>query len=299
MHIPSPVKSFGPLLALALVAGCSNSGMIAKPIVDKNPTMVVRSVLAYSCPVIGTIVYVSDNANNVINVYSGRFSGQAPCGQIGAGHLRLPAGIFVDTTSHDLYVANAYDFSVAVFHRGQRAPYNVYTDPSGQVVNDVTLARDGTIIASNTKQYGGPEAGSLSTWIAGRNGGAFVGNFPMTNDSQGGFLTLKQNGTVYFNDVDLKSGAGALWKVSCPHGACGRQTRVKGVSFATPSGLTFDAASDLLANDDSAATADTFELPNPSPKTFPLLGGGGVGMAIDEKDKHWYAADPINNDAAE
>lgn len=299
MHIPSPVKSFGPLLALALVAGCSNSGMIAKPIVDKKPTMVVRSVLAYSCPVIGTIVYVSDNANNVINVYSGRFSGQAPCGQIGAGHLRLPAGIFVDTTSHDLYVANAYDFSVAVFHRGQRAPYNVYTDPSGEVVNDVTLARDGTIIASNTKQYGGPEAGSLSTWIAGRNGGAFVGNFPMTNDSQGGFLTLKQNGTVYFNDVDLKSGAGALWKVSCPHGACGRQTRVNGVSFATPSGLTFDAASDLLANDDSAATADTFELPNPSPKTFPLLGGGGVGMAIDEKDKHWYAADPINNDAAE
>jgi DNA-binding beta-propeller fold protein YncE len=299
MRIPSALKFFGAVVALALLAGCSTYGSVATPIVRNHPQMIVKSTPMYSCPATGTIVYVSDFADDVVNVYSGRFSGQQPCGQIGAGHLKLPAGIFVDTSTHDLYVANMFDFSVTVFHRGQNKPYNTYTDPSGQVVQDVTLAGDGTVIASNVKQYGGPEAGSLSTWTAGPNGGTFVGNFPMTNDAQGGFLTLKKNGTVYFNDVDAKSGLGAMWKVSCRAGVCGPQTRVKGVSFASPSGMMFDATGDLLANDEVAGTADTFELPNPSPKTFPLLAGGGVGMAIDEKDKHWYAADPLNNDAAE
>lgn len=299
MRIPSTLKIIGAALALALFAGCSTYGSVAKPIVHNSPQMIAKSTVTYSCPATGTIVYVSDNADDVVNVYSGRFSGQQPCGQIGAGHLRLPAGIFVDAATHDLYVANSFDFSVTVFHRGQKKPYNTFTDPSGQVVQDVTVAGDGTIIASNVKQYGGPEQGSLSTWSAGPNGGTFVGNFPMTNAAQGGFLTLKKNGTVYFNDVDAVSGAGALWKVACPAGVCGTQTRVKGVTFTSPSGMTFDATGDLLADDPVAGTADTFELPNPSPKTFPLLAGAGVGMAIDDRDKHWFAADPVNNDAAE
>jgi DNA-binding beta-propeller fold protein YncE len=299
MHIPSSLKTLGFVVALALVAGCTEHQSVARPIIHHASHSIVNSVPTYSCPATGTIVYVSDNADDVINVYSGRFSGQGPCGQIGAGHLRLPAGVFVDTATHDLYVANAFDFSVTVFHRGQKNPFNTYIDPGGQVVNDVTVAGDGTVIASNTKQYGGPEAGSLSTWIAGPNGGTFVGNFPMTKDSQGGFLTLKKNGTVYFNDIDVNSGAGALWKVSCPLGVCGPQTRVKGVSFASPSGMAFDATGDLLANDRTAGMADTFELPNPTPEAFPLLAGGGVGMAIDDKDKHWFAADPVDNQAAE
>jgi hypothetical protein len=248
-----------------------------------------------ACPATGTIVYASDDTNNVVNIYAGKFAGQAPCGQIASSAFNFPYGLHVKTDTHDLYVANGGD--VLVFHRGQTTAYNTYVDPSNQAVNDVVIAKDGTVIAANDGQIGGPEAGSLSTWIGGPNGGTFVGNFPMSNDVVGGFLTIQRNGTVYFNDLD-KSGVGLLWTVSCPAGACGKQTQVAGVSFGAPAGLASDESEDLLAVDQGAKTADTFELPNPSPQTFPLT-GIMFGMALSREDHHWFVADALNNDAAE
>jgi hypothetical protein len=248
-----------------------------------------------TCPAKGPIEYASDDTNNVVNIYAGKFAGQAPCGQITTSSFNFPYGLYVKTDTHDLYVANGGD--VLVFHRGQTTEYNAYVDPSIQAVNDVVIAKDGTIIAVNLGQIGGPEAGSISTWIGGPSGGTFVGNFPMSNDVEGGFLTVQKNGTVYFNDLD-KSGVGLLWSVSCPAGACGAQTQIAGVSFGAPAGLASDNAEDLLAVDQGAKTADTFELPNPTPKTFPLT-GIVFGMALSRQDHHWFAADALNNDAVE
>jgi hypothetical protein len=166
---------------------------------------------------------------------------------------------------------------------------------------DVTVAKDGTVIASNLIQPNGNENGSISTWIGGANGGTFVGNFPMTNDSEGLFLTVQKNGTVYYNDIDTASGKGVLWSVSCPAGACGTETQVAGVTFTFPFGMGSDDTQDLLVNDLNAAGggfADTFELPNPTPNTFPLL-GVPVGMAINPLDHHWFVADAMDDDAAE
>ena len=249
-----------------------------------------------ACPATGPIRYASDDTNNVINIYVGKFAGQAPCGQIASALFNFPFGLYVKTDTHDLYVANGND--VLVFHRGQTTPYNEYVDPSNQVPNDVTIAKDGTIIVSNLGQFGGPEAGSISTWIAGPNGGTFVGNFPMSNDIQGGFITVQKNGTIYFNDQDATTRHGLLWSVKCPAGACGAQTQVAGVSFGEPGGLGSDASEDLLATDSEPAAADTFELPNPNPMTFPIA-GIVFGMAINQADNHWFVADALHNDAAE
>jgi hypothetical protein len=266
--------------------------------VQVKPLTAQRFTNFYSCPAHGSIVYVSDAANNIIYGYAGKFLGQGPCAQIGIGHLNFPWGLHVDTATHDLYVANMRDFDVLVFHRGQTTAYNAYSDASGQLPQDVTLAPDGTVIASNAVQYGGPEAGSLSTWIKGANGGTFVGNFPMTNDTQGGYLAVKASGIVYFNDVDSNSNDGALWKVSCPAGVCGLQT-LAGISFLSPGGLAIDRTGDLLAIDPAASTADTFELPNPKPKTFSLVAGSAIGLAINATDRFLFAADPDKNSAAE
>jgi hypothetical protein len=240
---------------------------------------------------------VSDYNNNVINVYVGPFAGQAPCGQITSG-LHNPQGLYVKTTTHDLYVANTGDFNVLVFHRGQTSAYNTYTDPGQQYPVDVTMSNDGTVLASNIMDPQGFPLGSISTWIAGPNGGKFIGNFLMTSDLEGLFITVQKNGTVYYNDVDLTS-VGALWSLKCPAGVCGAQTQVAGVSFYFPGGMESDAADDLLANDQSALTADTFELPNPSPSTFGLLAADPVGMAINHLDHHWFIADAVFNDAGE
>ena len=308
--------------AIAFLAGCSGSGpstIAPKPLLPQNGVLLPADsvpsaanprdlfrrnrstghhqfVTFDACPKTGPIVYASDGTNSVINIYKGRFASQAPCGQIIYAGLNTPYGLYVKLGTHDLYVANA--FSVLVFHRGATAPYNTYIDPTNQVPNDVTVANDGTIIASNLGQYNGPEKGSISTWIAGPNGGTFVGNFPMTNDIQGGFITVQKNGTVYYDDQDATTSHGAVWSLSCPAGVCGAQTQVAGVSLGYPGGLASDASDDLLVTDSQPGKAETFELPNPNPQSFPMA-GIVFGMAINQHDYHWFVADALNNDAAE
>ncbi|HEY5096292.1 MAG TPA: hypothetical protein VII69_14360 [Candidatus Eremiobacteraceae bacterium] len=321
MRIPTQLQTLSFAATIALLAGCSGGGTYAiapKPasqqggahfLMGRVPSVLSpigqlkisnqtshRFVGHDSCPASGPLKYMSDFNNSVINIYAGKFAGQAPCGQITSG-ISFPDGLYVKTTTHDLYVANEGGFNILVFHRGQTTAYNSYADPGVQFPVDVTLAKDGTVIASNILQPSGAEAGSLSTWIEGPNGGTFVGNFPMTNDTEGLFVTVQKNGTVYFDDLDV-NGSGALWSLSCPAGACGAQTQVAGVSFGGGGGLGSDATEDLLANDQTNVTADTFELPNPSPATFPLT-GEPVGMVINKLDHHWFIADAVNNDAGE
>lgn len=163
-----------------------------------------------------------------------------------------------------------------MFHRGQLTPYNSYIDPTTNPAGlktypeDVTVANDGTVIASNLASGEG-QSGSISTWIGGPNGGTFVGNFQMTNDNYGGFITVKKNGTVYYDDFDAPSGFGAIWSLSCPAGACGPQTQVQVACCIGVGGMAIDATGDLLLSDPSHG-ADTFELPNPNPSTFGFAG---------------------------
>jgi hypothetical protein len=319
MRILSSFKALGLIAALSLLAGCSSESSTLTPNAS-SPQSGARSAMSRmpsawdrssglrnhvragrhftsfdACPATGPLVYASDDTNNIVNIYSGKFAGQAPCGQIASSAFNFPYGLYVKTDTHDLYVANGGD--VLVFHRGKTTAYNTYVDPSNQAVDNVEIARDGTVIACNYGQVGGNERGSLSTWIAGPNGGTFVGNFPMSNDVFGGFLTVQKSGMVYFNDLD-NSSVGLLWSVSCPAGACGSQTQVAGVKFAIPAGLASDDTEDLLAVDQGSMTADTFELPNPNPKTFPLT-GIVFGMALNRLDRHLFVADALNNDAAE
>jgi hypothetical protein len=301
--------------AIALLIGCSGAGptsIAPKPqsphtgtrfvpgdvpaVVDpfdKLYTGTARNIVSRdSCPATGLIVYVSDYVDSVIDIFAGNLAGQAPCAQIATASMVNPVLLYVKTDTHDLYVANFARQNILVFHRGETSPYNTYTDPSGQNPYGVTVAKDGTVIASNSGKHNGPPGtGSISTWIPGPSGGKFVGNFPMTNDKFGLYVTAQKNGTIFYNDVDATSGLGALWSLRCPAGACGVQTQVAGVSFMMPGGMGSDDADDLLVTDSYTGTAETFNLPNPSPSTFPMLQRFPIGMAINRTDHHWFAAD--------
>lgn len=246
-----------------------------------------RFLSFFNCPFKGAIEYVSDPFNNVIYVYNGKFAGQQPCGQIASAQLISPRGLFVDATTHDLYVANWGGFNILVFHKARSTPYNTYTDPTDQDPSDIVVSADGVVIASNEEAANGIERGSISTWVGGPSGGTFVGNFPMPNDDFGLFLALRDSGTVYFNDVDSKSGIGALWKVKCPAGVCAVQTRLTGVSFKNPGGMEFDSAGNLLVNDWTASEVDTFHVPNPNPSTQ-RLPCCPYGMALDELHHRYF-----------
>jgi hypothetical protein len=281
---------------IALLVGCSGGSSVVVPgrAMPHGGAQDWQFKTHDACPATGAIEYVSDGPNHAVNVYAGSFAGQAPCGQITVG-LTFPAGLFVQTSTHDLYVADLGGGIVQVYHRGQTIPYNTYRDPSNQNVEDVAVARDGTVLATNYHKRNKTERGSISTWIGGPNGGTFVGNFPMQHSIDGYDITVRNNGIVYFSYVthDFR---GELWKMRCSAGACGTQTQIAGVLFEFPGGMQFDASDDLVAAD-QAGLAETFELPNPSPKTFPV--GDPVGIALSESDHHLFVADQRNNDAAE
>jgi hypothetical protein len=284
--------------ATAVFAGCSDPGSTALAPGPISPASTRHLTSFYSCPATGSIKYVSDARLNVIYEYVGKFSGQSPCGQIASAALNIPAGLHVQAASHDLYVANEYGENILVFHRGQTEPYDTHTDPSVQLPIDVAFAPDGTVLASNYTNRAQSEEGSISTWIAGPNGGTFVGNYPEAHSYQGAYIAVKKNGTVFFDDVDRHILQGFVWTVSCPGGACGVQTRVPGVVLKFPGGIAFDKTGDLLVTDVFAATADTFELPNPTPSTFPLS-RYPFDMVISTGDRSIFTFDAYLNQALE
>jgi hypothetical protein len=321
-----PFRILGVSAALALLIGCSGVGSSA--IGQKLVAYHARKMISmrvpgfigpaepyihirnhYSCPPTGALEYVSDSNDWVISVYKGEFAGQKPCGQITSNRsqvnqntLRHPWGLYVQAATHDLYVANYND--VLVYHRGQTHSYNVYIDPTPNRVTypfDVTVAKDGTVIASN--EDSGELTGSLSTWIGGQGGGTFVGQFQMTNSNYGGWVTVNNNDTVYFNEFEGPPfGQVTLWSTSCPAGACGAQTQVPiAPNLIYPGGMLFDAAGNFLMSDidfNLNTWADTYQLPNPNPMSF-LMIGEAYGMALNKRNDRWFSADFENNVAHE
>jgi hypothetical protein len=294
MRVSTQLQALSALAALALLAACSGGGSsaiapsITSPSKEAGGATINRTSFD-ACPSTGRLTYISIWIANVVEIYAGQLNNQSPCGEIALG-LSGPFGLYVDPKTHDLYVANSKRSNIKVFHRGHLRAYNTYVDPTDEFTLDVAVAPDGTVIASNENVFDGSGAGSLSTWTGGANGGTFVGNFPMTNSMNGQFVTIKKDGTVYFSDVDQQSFKGLLWTVACPAGACGTQTQVAGVSFASPGGMVFDDTGDLLVIDDSAITANTFELPNPSPSTCALT-GAPVSVAVDRKHHTFVTTD--------
>jgi hypothetical protein len=293
----------GLLIAIAAISsltGCTGNGgtraAIPIPVQLSNKVEPSHGAGRFACPRRASLKYVSDYNNNVINVYSGNFAGQSACGVLTSG-LSAPWGLYVDASTHDLYVANDLGHDVLVFHRGSLTAYDTYTDPTFQDPVDVVVLPDGTVVATNLEQGNRLEDGSLSTWLRGSGGGTFVGNFPMTNGGHGLYVAARSDGTVYFDKLNGQTNVGSLWSVSCPLGVCGVQTEVQGVTFNGPGGLAFDSGGDLRA-DDALAGAETYELPRTKPKTFSVL-GAPTGLAINAAQHHWFIADGLNDQAEE
>lgn len=296
-------------LTALMIAGCSagsSNALAPNPALPQDASRisqhhVLRTLNHYSCPATGAIVYVSDLNNDVINVYKGDLAGQPPCGQIGSrSSLSGPGELFVQPSSHDLYVANSGFPKVEVFHRGRINPYNSYVDQSHQPVQfqGAAVTSDGTLIANNDC--------SLSTWTLGSNGGTFVGFFEKKNcqESYSTAIAVDKNDTVYYDGMigGFFNPYPAVFTVSCPRGNCGTQHKVEGlrpVLLYGPQGMAFDGAGDLLVTVNGnypigstlpdGSTGETFALPNPIPKVF-HISGYPEGMAINQGSDRWFVA---------
>jgi hypothetical protein len=326
MRIPTPIQALSAMV-LVLLAGCSGGSTIAPQ--SFTPQGNVRSLMGRipaavsplgmlkvnmrtgnhfkgfnACPATGPLTYISDFNNSVIDIYLGPFANQPPCGvYTAASGLVNPQGLFVRPGTHNLYVANTGQGNILVFHRGGALPFISYTDPSGQFPVDVTVASDGTVIASNIFSTVGA-AGSISTW---HTNGVFVGNFPMINDIEGMFVTVQVGGRLFYNDIDATSGAGVVYKGSCPAGACGAFLPTPATTNTVfPGGLrsrTFDTR--LIQFDQNAGPGGVRLRYNDTIPPFPpnlpcnINGGDPVGFDMNGPANTIFYADAALNVGAE
>ena len=312
MHLRTKIRTLGTAAAMMFVVGCSSGSALApnpstprqhahfllgRIPVALDPMSILRVNLNSghhfksfnACPITGSLTYISDFNNSVINIYAGTFANQAPCGILTG--LTNPQGMFV-AGNHDLYVANTGANNILVFARHAATPKNTYTDPGIQYPTDVTVATDGTVIASNIFQPNGNEAGSISTWIGGPNGGTFVGNFPMVKDFEGLFVTVQRNGTLYFNDLDATTAQGIIWTGSCPSGACGAFTST-GATAGFSGGLRSADHEDLVQVDQTIPAGGgliTYES-FPAGTSCAIGGGRPAALDLDRPQSHAYYSD--------
>jgi hypothetical protein len=315
MRVHAQLKALGTAAAMALFLGCSvNSTSAPKlPILTQsqgprtsliesgpNPFGVLKLQFTHrqfssfnNCPKTGTIEYVSDYENGVIEIFSGNWHDQAPCGMLTvANGVNHPEGVSVH--KGDLYVANSSSSDVIAFHRGGTTPFKTYVDYTGNVnwdPQDVTVAPDKTIIATNFRNYDNA-TGSISTW---HPGGHLVGHFPsVAFGVQNYYLTVQRNGNVYYDDS-----TGTVYVGSCPLGACGAFTPT-GVILSFPGGIrslgtapNFDTA--LLVDDSGAKTLDTFTS-FPTPTTCGIPGATyPIYFDINHANNHVYVVDATAN----
>jgi hypothetical protein len=302
------LQLLGSAAAIALLAGCTSGTVIAPkpavPLDHAHTHMALMSAVAgplgmlrvqlstgrrhfrsfYSCPATGQIEYISDFNNDVIDIYAGNFNGQAPCGMItSANTLGAPQGLFVDGSTHDLYVADTANYEIEVFHRGQTTWYKAYADPSNglQQAVDVTVAADNTVIATNIIGVTSL-AGSISTWN--KTTGTLIGNFPNPGGYLNYFLTVQKNGTVYFDD-----NSGKVYSGSCPLGACGTFTPT-GATVVGPGGIRSADGEDLVVQDQTRNIEITYET-FPHGKSCYLESSNAVGFDINKSQRHYFFAD--------
>jgi len=253
-----------------------------------------------SCPSSGTLIYVSDAALGLVNIYDSTLT---MCGQL-SGFVE-PQGM---TVHHgNLYVANTLGSpngtgEIDEFHRGATTPFRKYTDPSGPYVVDVAVTRDAVIGSNIFNPNTG--IGSISGFT---RGGTFVSNVLLPNMLESFFVDAKDNGTLFSDGFDDITFTSTFWTFTCPGGACSAGTEL-GQAMSFPGGIVDTQSADILASDQLGNTGDTFEMPSLTPATFATTSGGDT-VTLDELGNPGdrpspsgpvpvYGADAVNNQLA-
>ncbi|MGA8097837.1 MAG: NHL repeat-containing protein, partial [Candidatus Cybelea sp.] len=99
------------------------------------------------------LLYVSDNANNVVDIFDARGHHQSPIGQITDG-VNQPTGLTTDR-SGNLYVANSEvpsGYSITVYPPGSTTPSKTYTQGLSEPVG-IVVQGDGRLYVANLDGY--------------------------------------------------------------------------------------------------------------------------------------------------
>jgi sugar lactone lactonase YvrE len=225
-------------IAFVLIAGCSSTAERQAVPATLPYALSGNAVDAH----VRTLLYAGGPGNNAVDAYPAGENNPKPLREIVNG-LSAPTGIAVDSAGN-VYVCNNSGFgaspkgkgnywTVTVYKRGQKSPFESYTNGVWSPV-DVAVAADGTVyIANFSSAVTVYPAGSLdpSLTLVGPSGQAPLG------------IAIDDAGNIYVSYV-FPSGGGSIYKYA-PSRTKGKNL---GIAFSggSPHGLAFDSRGNLV-----------------------------------------------------
>jgi len=328
MRFPTTIQALSAAGALVLLAGCSSGSALAPKMTSStqshvhsvngrstsvlNPVGMLRighvarpgyhGASYNACPATGILVYVSDAADNTVNIFAGNLAGQSACGIL-TGFVE-PQGI----TVHDdnLYVANTAGNpngggNVLAFKRGATTPFITYSDPSngGNYPAGVTVSNDNVVIASNIISNAG--VGGLSTWN--KHTGAVINNYLNSDGTETFFVTIQKDGTTYYDGFSSGFASAVMSQGSCVAGVCGAFADTA-ASLLFPGGIRSSNSENVDLDDQSASgggTVSSYTSPNFATPVGVCTEGAvdPVTIDINHSQHHLFYADAGQGQAFE
>ena len=229
------------------------------------------------------LVYVSDQVDGTVNIFAGHLGGQAPCGILNG----FNAGEGLRVSSGDLYATKGPpNPSVRAYHRGDANPFKGYVDTTcgDEVPSDVTVSRDGYVIASNIFGRTCP-SGSISVWK--KSSGALVANYQNADGQEIYFLTIQKDGTLYYDDTTP-----GLWVGKCVAGVCTSFTNT-GAAIGTPGGVRSVGREHVVLVDQQRRKLLTYTPPSfGTPSGTCTIGGTDpIGIDLNHKESRIFVAE--------
>ncbi len=234
-------RSIALPLAVLMLAGCS-SQMSPGTTVPAVANSAANARVPVGAPDMRarTLLYAGGPTQNLVGVYPGRASNPAPLRVISGG-LNAPTGIAVDTAGNAYVCNNAGvvagprgkgTWTVTVYHRGKRTPFESYTNGVWNPV-DVAIAADGTVFIANYSSavtVYPPNSLDPSRTLVGPTGQAPLG------------IAFDAAGNTFVSYVNPSSG-GSIFEY-----APGQNTGSNlGITFSgSPHGLAVDRAGNLV-----------------------------------------------------
>ncbi len=268
--------------AAATLAGCAG-GSGSQPSSASSAALPALSAARHGwlSPAAKTqsIVFVSDNSANAIEIYPAGKNNPSPIGQITDG-ISAPLGNFVDANG-TLYVANHGNNTITEYPKGSTIPsVTLSTNINGPISVAADSAGD-VAVGEFTQQT--------------------ILEFPAGSSSPTVTITLLTypEGLTFDKSRHLF----AAWNEGSPFvghvSKCQRMRAVcvdQGIMAGQSAGLTLDLAGDVVLGDQANHAINVYPPHSTKPsRSISVPGGDPIKFALDKREKKIYVADYVNN----
>jgi hypothetical protein len=292
---PQPNTGLQPNIAPAQMTAQRTRGLTAGqrfvpcvtvPVVDGTPlpfyTPRTRSVGKFSPRAKAAYLYIADEYNSQIDIFPSEGVNKPQVGTITVG-ISLPYGLWFDSRTKSLYVANQGTNTVTAYPYGSTQPTLTYSQNLDRPLFPM-VDRKGNLFVSNANN------GTVVEYLAGSTN---VYRVLQTPGVEADGMAFDRHGNLYVAYRTCPSGSGSIEKFApgSTHG------HVIGMVLSDPQGVVVDSSDNVVVDETGTATnrLDRIDVYPPGSKTPSLQvsmpqGNLPIELVLDCNEKHLYVA---------